>query len=62
MTSEEYNAARLELELTGVDFARLVGASWRNGQRYMAGGAIPEPVARLVRTIINNKLRADQVG
>lgn len=62
MTADEYQHARELLGLSGVNFARLVGTSWRAGQRFQAGGNIPEPVARLIRTIINNHLTPDQVG
>lgn len=62
MTADEYEHARELLGLSGVNFARLVGAPWRSGQRFQAGGKIPEPVARLIRTIINNHLTPEQVG
>lgn len=62
MSADEYNRAREQLDLNGINFAQLIGVGWRNGQRYQAGDNIPEPVARLIRTIINNRLTADQVG
>ena len=62
MTAAEYEAARELLNLNGVNFARLLGQSWRNGQRFQAGEPIPETVARLIRTIVNNRLSVDEVG
>jgi DNA-binding transcriptional regulator YiaG len=59
MSADEYNRARGQLKLNGVDFARFIGVSWRNGQRYQAGDNIPEPVARLIRTIINSRIGTD---
>jgi hypothetical protein len=44
-------------------FAKLIGVHWRQEIRYTKGETpVPEPLAKLLRTVINHSLTAEQIG
>jgi ParB-like chromosome segregation protein Spo0J len=63
MTPGEYEAALLQFNMTPREFAEMVGVSWRHGERYRDDTAtIPDPVAKLIRTILRHALEPEDVG
>jgi hypothetical protein len=63
MTPQEFERARQHFDLPISRFAVLIGVQWRQGQRYRTGASpVPAPVARLIRTAINNDLDAERIG
>jgi DNA-binding transcriptional regulator YiaG len=52
MKASEYKAAREALGWTHARLARVIGVSERTPYRYAEGEAIPEPVARLLVTLV----------
>jgi hypothetical protein len=57
MTPAQYKAARKALDWTHVELASALGVSWRQSYRFAAGHTpIPEPVARLLRTLVRAQL------
>ena len=63
MSPREYQRALVHFDMPNTRFARLIGVQWRQAQRYRYGEApVPEPVARLIRTVINHGLTAEDIG
>jgi DNA-binding transcriptional regulator YiaG len=63
MGKAEYAAARVWLNLGHQEFAKLVGISTRQDQYFRAGQCeIPATLTKLIRTIIDHKLKPDEVG
>jgi DNA-binding transcriptional regulator YiaG len=63
MAAKEYNQAMARYAMSPVAFARLIGVSWRQGERYRNGDSnIPDSVAKLIRTIHRNQLEPEDVG
>jgi hypothetical protein len=63
MGAREYKLAIARSELPEAAFAKLIGVSWRQGERYRNGhSTIPDPVAKLIRTILKHKLKVKDVG
>lgn len=63
MSAQEYQRAMTQSDLTDLEFAEMIGVSWRQGQRYRAGdSAVPDPVAKLIRTIVKYRLKPKNVG
>lgn len=63
MGRHEYYAARGWLGLDHQEFAKLVGISARMDQYFRSGhSAIPPTLAKLIRTIVDLKLKPEEVG
>lgn len=52
--TRDIRATRDRLGLSTAELARLVGVKERTAHRWMAGEAVPEPVWRLLETILNH--------
>jgi hypothetical protein len=63
MTAKEYQAARMSFDdIDDLEFAEMIGVSWRQGERYWHGeSGIPDSVAKLIRNILKHKLTPDDV-
>ena len=63
MTAKEYEAARHCFgDLSDLEFAEMIGVSWRQGERYRDGSSgIPDSVAKLIRNILKHDLTPDDV-
>jgi hypothetical protein len=63
MGEAEYTAARVWMKLGHQEFAKLVGISTRQDQYFRAGQCdVPPTLAKLIRTIIDHRLKRDEVG
>lgn len=63
MTPLEFVRAQARLDLSGVDFATMIGVGWRQAQRYRDGRApIPDPVAKLIRTALKHGLTPEEIA
>lgn len=63
MTPREYERARIHFDMPNTKFAGLIGVKWRQAQRYKDGSsAVPDAVAKLIRTAINHELSAEEIG
>jgi len=56
MTGSEYASAKETLGWTHEKLSRVLGLGKRTPYRYIDGGVIPEPVARLLRLLVTCKL------
>jgi hypothetical protein len=62
MSRREYERAMDHYHMPPAAFTEMIGISWRQGERYRVGHTIPDPVAKLIRTIIKNDLAPQDVG
>lgn len=63
MGAREYKLAIARSGLPDTEFVKMIGVSWRQGERYRSGDScIPDPVAKLIRTIMRYRLKAKDVG
>ena len=50
-------------DLSDEPFANMLGISYRQSQRFRSGECpVPDPVAKLVRTVLRHKLAPEDVG
>ena len=63
MKPREFVKAQNFYALNGVEFSHLIGVAWRQGQRYRDGeSAIPNSVAKLIRTAVRLELAPEEIG
>lgn len=61
MNASQYRAAIAKLGLSQESAGEFMGRSARQGQRWAAGEAIPESVAKLLRLMVRLELKPDDV-
>jgi hypothetical protein len=61
MTNEQYRACLDKLGLSARGLAPILGVSVRASQRYAVDDAIPGPVARLVRLMVDRGIKPELV-
>lgn len=61
MTNAQYRNLLETLGLNVVEAGRVLGISPRQAQRYAANDAIPAPIAKLVRLMVENNIDPNHV-